>query len=128
MKRQGKEVLYFETGPDNQPTLRVEPGEEFEVETQVNRGLWPDGDPRSEELHARVRGGNPASGAIYVEGATPGQVLAVHIGAFDLDPLGYTQFGGSTGAMPGWLGGSGVGAHHKQVEIRDGLVHWSDRL
>ena len=128
MKRQGKDVLYFETGPDNPPTLRVAPGEEFEVETQVNAGLWPDDDPRSKELRSRVRGGNPSSGAIHVEGAEPGGVLAVHVGAFDLDPLGYTAFSGSTGAMPGWLGGSGVGAHHKQVEIRDGLVIWSDRI
>ena len=35
MKRATKDVLYFETGPDNEPTLRVEPGEEFEVETQL---------------------------------------------------------------------------------------------
>ena len=128
MKRQGKDVLYFETGPDNPPTLRVEQGEGFEVETQVNAGLWPDDDPRSAELRARVRGGNPSSGAIHVEGAEPGQVLAVHVGAFDLDPLGYTAFSGSTGAMPGWLGGSGVGAHHKQVEIREGFIRWREGL
>lgn len=128
MKRATKDVLYFETGPDNTPTLRVEPGEEFEVETQVNRGLWPDDDPRSEELKSRVRSGNPSSGCVYVEGAEPGQVVAVHVGSFDLDPLGYTAYGGSTGAMPGWMGKSGVGSHHKQVEIRDGLVRWSDRL
>jgi acetamidase/formamidase len=53
-------------------------------------------------------------------------MLTVHIGEFDLDPLGYTRFGGSTGAMPGWLGGTGIGEHHRIVEIADGLIHWSE--
>ncbi len=43
MKRATTDVLYFETGPDNQPTLHVSPGEEFEVESQLNRGPWPSG-------------------------------------------------------------------------------------
>jgi acetamidase/formamidase len=30
--------------------------------------------------------------------------------------------------MPSWLGGSGIGAHHRIVAIRDGLIHWSDDL
>lgn len=128
MKRIGKETLFFEVGADNPPTAEVEPGEEFEVETQVNAGLWPPGDPREAELRARVRGGNPASGCVRVVGAKPGQVLRVHVGQFDLDPLGYTQFAGSSGALPGWLGGSGVGVQHKTVEIRDGFVEWSDRV
>lgn len=63
-----------------------------------------------------------------MEGAQPGQVLTVHIGSIDLDPIGFTSFGGSTGAMPAWLGGSGVGSHHRIVDIRDGFIHWSDPL
>ena len=38
MKRQSKEVLYFEISAQNKPTLRVQAGEEFEVQTQLNRG------------------------------------------------------------------------------------------
>lgn len=128
MKRATRDVLYFETGPDNAPTLRVEPGEVFEVETQLNRGPWLDDHPQEDELRQRLYGGNPSSGCIYVEGAEPGQMLTVHIGAIDLDPLGFTRFGGSTGAMPGWLGGSGIGEHHRIVEIRDGQIHWSDEI
>jgi acetamidase/formamidase len=73
-------------------------------------------------------GGNPASGCIYVEGARPGQVLTVHIGPIELDSLGFTSFKGGNGAMPAWLGGSGVGPQHRIVEIRDGLVYWSQHL
>ena len=128
MKRAIKDVLYFETGPDNAPTLFVEPGEEFEVVTQMNRGPWIEGHPDQAELEARVTGGNPSSGAIYVNGAAPGQVLIVHVLDIQTEPFGFTRFSGSTGAMPGWMGGTGIGHHEKIVQISDGLIHWSDEL
>ena len=128
MKRATKDVLYFETGPDNEPTLYIEPGEEIEVESQINRGPWLEDHPDREMLEKKLTGGNPSSGCIYVNGAEPGQVLIVHIGEIDLDPIGFTAFSGANGAMPGWLGGTGVGRHHKVVEIVDGLIQWSDDL
>jgi acetamidase/formamidase len=128
MKRATREILYFETGPDNAPTLHVQPGEVFEVETQLNGGPWLDTHPQGETLRKALYGGNPSSGCIYVEGAEPGQMITVHIGEIDLDPTGFTHFTGSTGAMPGWLGGSGVGEHYRIVEIQDGLIHWSEEI
>lgn len=128
MQRATKEVLYFEIGPDNAPTLHVAPGEEFEVETQINRGPWLNDHPDRESLSRKLRAGNPSSGCIYVEGAEPGQVLVVHIGLIDLDPIGFTRFRGGNGAMPSWLGGSGIGEQSKVVEIRDGNIHWDDSL
>jgi amidase len=128
MKRATREVLYFEIGADNAPTLHVKPGEVFEVETQLNRGPWLDTHPEGEALREKLYGGNPSSGCIYIEGAEAGQVLTVHIGPIDLDPIGFTNFRGSTGAMPAWLGGSGVGAHHRIVEIHDGMIHWNEDL
>ena len=105
MKRATKDILYFETGPDNKPTLHVEPGEEFEVETQINRGPWLNDHPDREALEKKLRGGNPSSGAIYVEGANPGDRLIVHIGQIDVDPIGYTQFAGpAQPCRPGWAG------------------------
>ena len=59
-------------------------------------------DPRRQAPY----GGNPSSGCIYVKGAESGSVLAVHVGAIELDSFGFTEFLGSTGAMPAWLGGS----------------------
>lgn len=128
MKKATRDVLYFEVGADNAPTLHVQPGEVFEVETQLNRGPWLDTHPDGERLRNLLRGGNPSSGCIYVEGAKPGQILTVHIGEIDLDPLGYTNFRGSTGAMPAWLGGTGIGAHHRIVQIENGLIHWNEEL
>ena len=57
MQRSGKDILYFETGPDNAPTMWVDPGEEFEVETQMNRGPWLDDHPDGERLREGAASG-----------------------------------------------------------------------
>jgi acetamidase/formamidase len=108
-------------------TLRVRPGEAFEVQTQLNRGPWLDTHPDGERLTLLLRGGNPASGCIHVAGAEPGQMLSVHIGPIALDPVGFTRFRGQTGAMPAWFDSSGVGAHSRVVRIEDGVIHWDER-
>jgi acetamidase/formamidase len=128
MQRATKDILYFEIGQDNRPTLHVVPGEVFEVETQINLGPWLDGHPEREAIERKVRGGNPASGCIHVEGAQPGQVLVVRIGDIDLDPIGFTKYWGNTGAMPGWMGPSGIGEQQKVVRVEDGKILWSDTL
>ncbi len=128
MQRATKDVLYFEIGPDNKPTLSIKPGEIFEIETQINNGPWLDDRPDKETIQKRLRGPNPASGCIYIEGAKLGQVLIVHIGDIDLDSVGFTRYRGNSGAMPGWLGPSGVGEHQKVVKIRNGSIIWSDSL
>jgi acetamidase/formamidase len=153
MKRATTDTLYFETGRHNPVTLHVQPGEEFEIQTQLNRGPWLDDHPDGEALRAKLNdhlsaepgptlrnssvpwflayglpSGNPSSGCIYVEGAKAGDMLLVHIGEIVLDPTGYTQFGGNTGAAPGWFGPTALGSHHRVVEIRDGVIDWSEKL
>ncbi len=127
MQHVSNEVLYFETGPDNPVTHHVGPGETFEVQTQINAGPWIDRLPEAERAvwRQKMRGGNPSSGCIFVEGAKPGDVLSVEIGRIEVDPIGYTRFGGHTDAMPRWLH---PGAHEKLVEIRDGWIEWSESL
>lgn len=127
MQRATTDVLYFETGPDNPVTMSVRPGEEFEVQTQLNRGPWFDDHPDGERFRQLLRGGNPASGCIRVEGAEPGMMLSVHIGSIILDPLGFTRFRGQNGAMPAWFESSGVGPHHRIVRIDNGVIHWDER-
>jgi len=153
MKRATPDKLYFEIGPDNVPTMHIEPGEEFEVQTQLNRGPWlkdhPDGEALRAKLYdsrtpppsiyadgwslpyympAGVPTGNPSSGCIYVDGAQPGDMLRVHIGGIELDSVGYTSFPGNSGAAPGWFGASHLGSHSRIVKIENGLIHWSDEL
>ncbi len=45
MKRAGKDVLYFSIGPENEPTVTVEPGEEFACAGRVaeNYFIFPNG-------------------------------------------------------------------------------------
>jgi amidase len=128
MKRATRETLYFEVGSDNHPTLVVEPGEEFAVETQMNHGPWLDGHPDGERLRKRLRGGNPSSGCIVVRGARPGDMLAVHVGEFILSDTGFTHFGGASGAVPAMFGPSALGELWKPVRIHDGEIIWSDAL
>ncbi|MFH1708406.1 MAG: acetamidase/formamidase family protein [Planctomycetota bacterium] len=128
MKTQGTDILYFKIGPQAAPTLRVDQGEDFRVITQMNAGPWLKDHPDGAALAAKIRDGNPAGGCIFVSGANPGDMLAVTIKSITLGPVGYTQFGGSTGAMPAWFGSSGVGRHAKVVAIRDGCVEWSPAL
>lgn len=128
MQRATPDILYFETGPHNPVTMTVAPGEEFEVQTQLNRGPWFETHPRGEEFRQKLRGGNPSSGCIEVNGAEPGQMLSVHIGEITLDPLGFTNYRGNTGAMPGWMGSNGVGPHHKVVHIENGKFRWNEQL
>ena len=52
MQRATTETLYFETGPGNAPTLRIRPGETFEVQTQLNRGPWLDDHPDAISVHS----------------------------------------------------------------------------
>jgi amidase len=127
MQKIPKDVLYFETGKNNPVTHRVKLGETFEVETQINGGPWIDELPETERAawRKKLTGGNPSSGCIYVEGVKAGEQLNVEIGPIDLDPMGYTQFGGNNGAMPGWMN---IGQHSKIVKIEDGVIHWSDKL
>ena len=128
MQRATKETLYFETGPDNLPTLHVDPDEPFEVETQMNRGPWLDTHPDGEALAMKLVGGNPTSGCVHVRGAEPGDTLAVRIDAIDPGPTGFTRFSGSTGAMPGRLGASALGDIARVVEIEDGFIRWNEKL
>lgn len=127
MQHIGTDTLYFEINAQNRATHHVRPGEPFEVRTQINRGPWIDRLPADEQetWRQRLTGGNPSSGCIHVDGAQPGDMLSVEVGRFDLDPIGYTSFGGSNGASPDELD---IGAHAKVVEIRDDEIFWCDSL
>jgi acetamidase/formamidase len=79
------------------PVASVRPGEVFIVETEDSRS----GRTRTPEtttpeflLEMRRKGyyGNPVTGPIYVEGAEPGDTLAVHILAQECDTLGYAGY------------------------------------
>src|SRR5512133_3235517 len=127
MLRVPKEVLYFDISARNPVTHRVALGEWFEVQTQMNAGPWIERLPQAEAQRWREKltGGNPSSGCLLVEGVRAGEVLGVESGEIALDPLGYTQFSGNNGAMPGLLE---VGPQQRIVKIGNNVIHWSNKL
>ena len=100
--------------------MYVDPGEEFEVETQINSGPWLKGHPEEERLRKRLSGPCPSSGCVYINGARPGQALAVHIGEIDLDPVAYVSYSDRYSALQSWFGSSTLDGHSEVVQIQDG--------
>lgn len=79
------------------PAAVVDPGERFLVETEDSRGgrtRTPETTTPAFLLEMRRRGyyGNPVTGPIYVNGAHPGDTLAVRIHAQTCDALGYQGY------------------------------------
>ena len=132
--RQGPSPLYYEASPANRPTLWVEPGEVFEVVTQMNRG--PDiaavphdlRDEWSEHHSDEVERANPSSGAIWVRGAEPGMALEVVIEGMELAPVGYTAFWGDNPLFPRTPVTTSDTAATRVVRIRGDRVIWDRRL
>ena len=136
MKKATTHTLYYEHSPNNAVTMQVRPGEWFQVETQMNRG--PDANLVPEDIRALynqyrsdnqpVDKGNASSGCIYVDGAKPGDLLTVHIKDIEVHPIGWTRYGGSTGAMPGYLGASNIGPQFRVCRIENNEIIWNDKL
>lgn len=76
------------------PVLSVSPGETFIIETEDSRGgrtrlpeqCTPDA---LKKMRQQGYAGNPVVGPVYVEGAQPGDTLAVDIQAMECDSQGY---------------------------------------
>ncbi len=133
-QRQGPSPLYYEASPANPPTLWVEPGEAFEVVTQMNRAIdisdVPE-DLRDDWLSYtsdQVERANPSSGAIWVRGAEPGMVIEVFIEDMELAPVGYAVFGGDNPLFPSTPVTTSDRRAARAVRIRDGRVIWDERL
>lgn len=105
----------------NEPQFAVEPGEEFIVQTELCTGDWLH---RLEDTWSRDKnlGVNPAV-CVAVEGARPGDMLAVHILDITPDTLGYTGFDNLPLARS--IAGHDWPLTVKTVAIKDGLIEWA---
>ena len=125
--RTGNQV--YTISASHPPKLRVRPGERFQIETELNTGDWlhslDDSPIGQASPYPYV---NSATGPVYVEGARPGDVLAVHIEDIAVDELGYTWIVPNDNPFPNWIRREEWGAQYRVVRIADGVVHWSDRL
>jgi len=121
--------LKYALGPGEPFVGEIEPGPPFEVECEINcnAGVITSLDTKLSFESMKVPWVNPATGPIRVKGAEPGQVLAVTIHEMRLEGLGYTALWPGIGIFPDWLRHKEFGLITKIVEVKDGLVHWSER-
>ncbi len=71
---------------------------------------------------------NGATGPIKVEGAKPGDMLTLDIIDMRLNGLGFTALWPGIGIFPDWVRHTEFGHHTRVVEVKDGLVHWNEKV
>ncbi len=126
IRKVSRDLTYLAHSRFNKPALTVSPGETFIVETELATGDW------LKSIEDRWKPGigfgpNPTA-VVEVEGAQPGDVLAVHVDAIEPDRLGYTGFAPGLNPFPDWIRHVEWGVVTKTVRIQDGLIEWSDDL
>jgi len=106
----------------------IRPGEQVTVECEINcnEGLITSTASKLSSETVRFPFVNPATGPLRVVGARPGQVLAIHVHAMELDEIGYTALWPGIGMFPDWVRQKEFGVQTRAMEVRNGFVHWSD--
>lgn len=126
MRTVGREITYNTHSRENVPSATVADGEIFRVKTELNGGGWL----QSMDDHWRPdksRGPNLCV-CVAVEGAHPGDALAVDI--MDLAPegIGYTGFAGWRNLLSQKIYPNDWDVVEKTVAISGGEILWSDAL
>lgn len=113
----------FSFSADESPALRIAPGTGeligFETSDEVYRQLHEYGD--MDKLTAGI---NPITGPVYVEGAAPGDALAVTIHEIRLKDCGWSVSLPGTGALQHVMGSE---VFARRVPIDEAGVHATDR-
>lgn len=126
MKRLTAGPLYYEFSRHNEVRLRIEPGETIMVESEdaFSGQIRTNQDRRDK---TKVPYGNPQTGPIWVEGAQPGDALAIDI--HEIKPsIGQCATRTSDPKqLCEWLGTDCPHGTHV-CPIRDGLIYWSDEI
>ena len=125
MKFVGRETIYNEIRRENLPSLSVRPGEVFSLLTELCDGPWLK--DMDSVYSPEPKYTNPAV-CIEIEGAMPGDMLAVKILAVEPEDIGCTDiFIGDYSTS--WLTArKNSEKQTKIVRIRDGFIEYSERL
>ena len=126
IKRVAAAPLVYEFSRHHEPRAIIDPGEQLEIESEdaLSGQIRGPGDVRDKST---MPWSNPVAGPIYVNGAQPGDALAVTID--DIRPRDgqCATYTGHPRLLTEWLGDDvPPGAH--VCPIRDGNVHWSDNI
>ncbi len=126
MRRLPVGPLYYEYSRHNEVRLRVDPGEKVLVEAEdaFSGQVRTNEDRRDREA---IPFGNPQTGPICVNGAQPGDSLAVHI--HEIRPsIGQCATRTSDPKqLAEWIGTECPHGTHV-CPIRDGKIYWSDEI
>ena len=126
MKRVDAQPLVYEFSRHNEPRARITPGESLLVESEdaLSGQIRKPGDQRDK---SKMPYSNPVAGPIYIEGAEPGDALAVRIEEINPRDGQCATYTGHPRLLSEWLGDDvPPGAH--VCPIRDDEVHWSDDI
>ena len=121
MKRVTKDQLCTSFSADNQPVLRVEPGETFVMETNDRFLDWegPNSSPEAMQVLMTM------AGPVYIEGAKPGDTLKIDVLDVSL-PQDYGWIGATPGRGP--LGDRIPEFRKTRVNITDKDVVFNDEI
>ena len=126
MKKLPLGPLYYEFSRHNEPRLHITPGETVLVEAEdAFSGQIRTNDDRRDKTKKPY--GNPQTGPIWIEGAEPGDALAVKIEEI-LPSIGQCATRTSDPRqLAEWLGDDCPHGVHV-CPIRDGQIYWSDDI
>lgn len=126
MKRLPMGPLCYEYSRHNEPRLRIEPGETVLVEAEdAFSGQIRTNTDRRDLIEMPYS--NPQTGPIWIEGAEPGDALAVKIEEIRPSIGQCATRAPHPRKLAEWLGeGCPHGVH--VCPIRDGKIHWSDDI
>lgn len=122
----GRGTTYDFHSRHNEPQITVQPGQEFLAETELCTGGWllSQDDAWTPDKTSAL---NPTV-VIAVQGAQPGDLLAVDILEITPDSLGYTGFVNASNPLASRILPRDWGLNVKTVRIDHQHVHWSDCL
>ena len=118
--------LYYEFSRHNEPRLRITPGETVLVEAEdaFSGQIRTNADRRDKTKNPNS---NPQTGPIWIEGAEPGDALAVKIEEIRPSIGQCATRTSDPRQLAEWLGDDCPHGVHV-CPIRDGLIYWSDDI
>jgi amidase len=123
-----KGEVRYTLGPEHPVVAHVAAGTSLRMETELNIGnVLHTIEDAFDETMVKLPFVNPVTGPVYVEGATPANVLVCRIGEMELIPPGFTALMPGLGPFVDWIRRRDFGVHSRVVDVQDGEVRWDER-